>query len=76
MATNETYISGQFYLINLNELLPDPDQPCKYMDPAALTEAEDLWLQEAERRYREYREGNLPTRPAEDVFRDAFAKLR
>jgi ParB family chromosome partitioning protein len=38
MTTNETYISGQLYLINLNELLPDPDQPRKYMDPAALTE--------------------------------------
>ena len=39
-------------------------------------DAEELWLQEAERRYREYRKGNLSTRPAEDVFRDAFAKLR
>jgi len=38
MATNETYISGQLYPINLNELMPDPDQPRKYMDPAALTE--------------------------------------
>jgi hypothetical protein len=26
------------YLIALNELLPDPDQPRKYLDPAALTE--------------------------------------
>ncbi len=41
MATDETYISGQLYLINLNELLPDPDQPRKYMDPAALTEMVD-----------------------------------
>ena len=41
MATNETYISGQLYLINLSELLPDPDQPRKYMDPAALTEMVD-----------------------------------
>ncbi|MFZ4440841.1 MAG: ParB/RepB/Spo0J family partition protein [Syntrophales bacterium] len=41
MATNETYISGQLYLINLSELLTDPDQPRKYMDPAALTEMVD-----------------------------------
>ena len=40
-ATNETYISGQLYLINFNELLPDPDQPRKFMDPAALTEMVD-----------------------------------
>jgi ParB family chromosome partitioning protein len=38
MATNETYIAGQLYLIALNELLPDPDQPRKYLDPAALAE--------------------------------------
>jgi ParB family chromosome partitioning protein len=38
MATNETYTPGQLYLINLSELLPDPDQPRKYLDPAALTE--------------------------------------
>lgn len=41
METNETYISCQLYPINLNELLPDPDQPRKYMDPAALTEMVD-----------------------------------
>ena len=38
MATNETYIPGQLYMIALSELLPDPDQPRKYLDPAALTE--------------------------------------
>ena len=38
MATNETYIPGQLYLIALSELLPDPDQPRKYLDPAALAE--------------------------------------
>jgi ParB family transcriptional regulator, chromosome partitioning protein len=38
MATNETYVPGQLYTINLNNLLPDPDQPRKYMDPAALAE--------------------------------------
>ena len=38
MATNENYIPGQLYLINVNELLTDSDQPRKYMEPAALTE--------------------------------------
>ena len=41
MAINETYVPGQLYLINLNELLPDPDQPRKYMEPAALAEMVD-----------------------------------
>jgi len=34
-------------------------------------ENERLWLQEAERRYREYKKGNLPAKPAEDVLKDA-----
>ena len=38
--------------------------------------AEALWLQEAERRYQEYREGNSQGRSADDVFREAFAKVR
>ena len=48
----------------------------KSLDNYDGADPEDLWLQEAERRYREYREGNLPARSAEDVFQDAFAKLR
>ena len=38
-------------------------------------EAEKLWLQKAERRYQEYRQGKIQGRPADDVYRDAFSKL-
>ena len=34
-------------------------------------ENERLWLIEAERRYQEYKKGNIPARPAWDVLRDA-----
>ena len=34
-------------------------------------EDERLWLEEAERRYQEYKKGNISARPAEDVLRDA-----
>lgn len=37
-------------------------------------EADKLWLQEAERRYQEYRQGKIQGRPADDVYRDAFSK--
>ena len=37
---------------------------------------EQLWLDEAERRYREYKKGNMPARPAADVIRDARAAIR
>jgi len=38
MPTDAQYVSGQLYTINLNDLLPDPDQPRKFMEPEALTE--------------------------------------
>lgn len=39
-------------------------------------DVEELWLQEAERRYQECLEGKLQTKSADDVFRDAFSKVR
>ena len=41
MADNETFIPGQLYLVNLNELLADRDQPRQYMEPVPLTELTD-----------------------------------
>jgi putative addiction module component (TIGR02574 family) len=43
-----------------------------YEDP----EAEKLWLQEAERRYQEYRKGKIQGMPTDDVYCDAFSKMR
>jgi len=37
--------------------------------------AEELWLQEAERRYQEYRAGRQASKPAEQVFEDAKKRL-
>ena len=35
MPSDKTFIPNQLYLIPLNDLLPDPDQPRKYIDPVA-----------------------------------------
>lgn len=47
----------------------------KSLDDHDNADVEELWLQEAERRYREYREGKLQTRPADNVFRDVFSRI-
>jgi hypothetical protein len=39
-------------------------------------ENESLWLEEAERRYQEYKKGAIQSRLAEDVLRDARAAIR
>ena len=38
-------------------------------------DAEELWLQEAERRYQEYRAGRLASKSAAQVFEDAKKRL-
>ncbi|MDD5169863.1 MAG: ParB/RepB/Spo0J family partition protein [Syntrophales bacterium] len=37
-ASEQTYVPGQLYQVSLAELLPDPGQPRKYLDPQALDE--------------------------------------
>ncbi len=36
---------------------------------------EQLWIEEADRRYREYKNGNISARPAQDILRDARAAI-
>lgn len=38
-------------------------------------EVEELWIAEAERRYKEYKEGKVKARPATLVFKEARSKL-
>jgi putative addiction module component (TIGR02574 family) len=46
------------------------------LDTADDVECERLWVEEAERRYQEYKRGRISSRPAEDIFRDAPSKIR
>ncbi len=38
--------------------------------------AEKAWIAEAEKRYETYKEGKLKSKPAEEVFEEAFKKLK
>jgi len=44
MPTDEQYVPGQLYMITLNDLLPDSEQPRKYMEPTALKMKDFKWL--------------------------------
>ena len=46
------------------------------LDELDEAESERLWAEEAVRRYQEYKKGNIPSRPAVDVMRDARAKIQ
>ena len=45
------------------------------LDVSDDVDAEELWLQEAERRYQEYRAGRIASKPAGQVFEDAKKRL-
>ncbi len=46
------------------------------LDPGEDVDAEDLWLEEAEKRYAQYRAGKLKSKPADQVFREARERFR
>jgi len=46
------------------------------LDPGEDINAEELWLEEAERRYQEYRAGRVASKPANQVFDEAMKRLR
>jgi len=46
------------------------------LDTLDEAENECLWLEEAERRYQAYKQGRVLARPAEDVIRDARARIK
>ncbi len=46
------------------------------IDPGEDVDAESAWLEEAERRYQVFRQGKLAAKPADQVFRDAKARLK
>jgi putative addiction module component (TIGR02574 family) len=46
------------------------------LDSLADEDVEALWLEEAERRYAEYKSGKVFSRPAEDVMRNARHRIK
>lgn len=46
------------------------------LDDISEEESDELWAQEAERRYVEYKAGNIESTPAEEVFARLRARTR
>ncbi len=46
------------------------------LEPDEDPDAERAWIKEAERRYQDYKAGKMKTRPSEQVFKEARAKLK
>ncbi|QTA80420.1 Putative addiction module domain-containing protein [Desulfonema limicola] len=46
------------------------------LDNSEDTDSEELWIREAERRYQQWKEGKIQSKPASAVFREALVKFR
>ena len=46
------------------------------LDEADTAELERLWLEEAERRYKAYKQGKMTARPMDDVLQEIAEKLQ
>jgi putative addiction module component (TIGR02574 family) len=46
------------------------------LEPDDDPDAERVWIEEAERRYQEYKAGKVKSIPAEQVFKNARTKLK
>jgi len=46
------------------------------LDEPDEADAEQAWLEEADKRYQAYKQGRISSRPAEDVLRDARSAIQ
>ncbi|MBM4053184.1 MAG: addiction module protein [Planctomycetes bacterium] len=46
------------------------------LDQGQDIDSEELWLQEAEKRYQDYRNGKIGAKPADHVFKEARERIK
>ncbi|PIP47247.1 MAG: addiction module antitoxin RelB [Deltaproteobacteria bacterium CG23_combo_of_CG06-09_8_20_14_all_51_20] len=76
MPTRLEEFAKQTQLLSLQERSALIDHLISRLDEFDENECERLWLDEATRRYQEYKAGKMSSRSAEEVFQDARVKLR
>ena len=76
MATNPGRLETQALKLPPRERAALAEQLIASLDDLDDAEVERLWVDEAERRYQAYKKGKIPARLAEDVFRDAYGRIK
>lgn len=76
MAATLEEFEKQAQQLSLQERSALIDHLIRSLDELDEKECNRLWLEEAKRRYHEYKAGTISSRSAEEVFQDVRAKLR
>ena len=75
MPKNVAELEREALLLPENDRARLAERLLQTLAPGEDVNAEEEWLAEAERRYREYREGKMTARSTEEVLKDARNKL-
>ena len=67
---------AQIMRLPVNERATLAERLITSLDSLNDSENERLWIDEAERRYQKYKNGNISARPAVDALRDARSSIR
>ena len=70
MARKLTQVERDAMLLSRQERALLVDSLIATLDPGDEIDAEELWVQETERRYQEYRAGRIASKPATQVLED------
>ena len=70
MARKLTQVERDAMLLSRQERALLVESLLATLDPGDEIDAEELWVQEAERRYQEYRAGRIASKPATQVLED------
>ena len=76
MSPDLEKIQAQVLKLSLSDRAQLAEHLLASLDTVDDTENERLWVKEAEHRYQEYKRGNIESRPAEDVMRDARSTIK
>jgi putative addiction module component (TIGR02574 family) len=71
MPKNVAELEREALLLPENDRARLAERLLQTLAPGEDVNAEEEWLAEAERRYREYREGKMTARSTEEVLKDA-----
>ncbi len=76
MKSNLAQCEELAFKLPVNERAILAEHLIKSLDDMDDEDVERVWLEEADRRYQAYKSGAIPSRSAEDVFRDARSRIR
>lgn len=75
MLSNVHEIEEKALKLSLHERAMLAEHLIQSLEDEDDTDLERLWIEEAERRYKEYKEGKVKAKSAVLVFKDAYSKI-